>query len=143
IPGWFKHHFLKLNNMKKLHIFLILVLLSSGACTDDWLETSPLDETTEGNFYRTPDDAFTALVGCYDGLQVVWSSGISFPVASTIFSDNAYGGTGNSDGYGYQMLDEFDKARSPSDLDMFNENWKNYYSALYRCNVLIGKMDQI
>lgn len=122
---------------------LIAALFTLGACNDDWLETSPLDETTEGNFYRTPEDAFTALVGCYDGLQVVWASGISFPIATAVLSDNAFGGTGNSDGFGYQMLDEFDKLRSPADVNLFGPNWEDYYSAIYRCNVLIGKMEQI
>lgn len=120
-----------------------MVLLSVVACNDDWLETQPLDTITEGNFYRTPDDAYTALVGCYDGLQAVWAGGISFPVASEVLSDNCFGGTGNSDGFGYQMIDEFDKSRSASDLNLYEANWEAYYKAVYRCNVLISKMDQI
>ncbi|MBF9254024.1 RagB/SusD family nutrient uptake outer membrane protein [Pontibacter sp. 172403-2] len=130
--------------MKRAKILLLaLGVLSLGACDDSFLDTEPLTSVTDANFYRTPDDAYKALVGCYDGLQSVWAEGISFPVASIVLSDNAYGGTGNSDGFGYQMLDEFDKSRSPSDQNLFGGNWSAYYRAIYRCNVLISKMDQI
>lgn len=114
-----------------------------GACTDSFLDTEPITTITDENFYRTPDDAFRALVGCYDGLQTVWAEGISFPVASEVLSDNAFGGTGASDGFGYQMIDEFDRGRSTADQNLYQGNWAAYYRAVYRCNVLIGKMDQI
>ncbi|WP_448633371.1 RagB/SusD family nutrient uptake outer membrane protein [Pedobacter panaciterrae] len=58
-------------------------------------------------------------------------------------SDNTFGATGNSDGFGYQMIDEFDKSRSPSDQNLYNGNWVLYYKALFRCNTLLGKLDQI
>ncbi|AHM59074.1 RagB/SusD family protein [Flammeovirgaceae bacterium 311] len=130
--------------MKKLNIFILtLGMLSFGGCTDSFLDSEPVTNITDETFYKTPEDAYRALVGCYDGLQRVWADGISFPVASAVLSDNAFGGTGNSDRFGYQLLDEFDKSRSPSDLNLFNANWTDYYKALYRCNVLINKMDQI
>lgn len=130
--------------MKKLNIYLLIVLcVALGACSDDWLETQPKDTITEGNFYRTPQDAYKAMVGCYDGLQTVWAAGVSFPVASAVLSDNCFGGTGASDGLGYQMLDEFDKSRSPSDRNIFGPNWEAYYAAVYRCNVLLNKLDQV
>lgn len=129
--------------MKKLAIkFLAVGLLSLGSC-DNFLEVQPATEINESTFYRTPADAYSALVGCYDGLQKVWTDGISFPVATAVLSDNAFGGTGNADGFGYQMLDEFDKNRSAADQSLFRTNWEAYYRAVYRCNVLIQKMDQI
>jgi hypothetical protein len=130
--------------MKKLRILIVASgMFIAGACGDGFLDTEPLTTLTDGNFYRTTGDAYKALVGCYDGLQIVWAGGVSFPVASDVFSDDAFGGTGNSDGFGYQMIDEFDKDRSPSDQNMFENNWIAYYRAIYRCNVLLGKMDQI
>lgn len=120
----------------------MFALLVSGGCKD-FLETEPLTSANEQNFYKDPADAYKALVGCYDGLQVVWSDGVGLPVASEVFSDNCFGGTGASDGLGYQMMDEFDRLRSPSDQNLFARNWVLYYQAIYRCNVLISKMDQI
>ena len=126
----------------KLYI-LALSLLSLGSCKKDFLDAEPITEGTEQNFYRNPKDAARALVGCYDGLQVASISGIALPLASEILSDNAFGATGNSDGFGFQMMDEFDKLRSPGDSRMFGDNWNAYYKAVYRCNVLLSKMDQV
>jgi hypothetical protein len=123
-----------------LYIFCFSLLLL-GSCE---LETEPLTQQTDSNFYKTTGDAYTALVGCYDGLQVATgASGLGIPVISEVMSDDCFGGTGASDGYNYALLDEFDKSRSPADVDLFDLNWKNYYKAIYRCNVFLTKMDQI
>lgn len=129
--------------MKTIKIYVLsLALLSVGSCKD-FLDVEPITSVTETNYYKTPQDAYKALVGCYDGLQTVWGEGMSFPVASEIMSDNCFGGGGASDSYNYQMIDEFDKLRSPSDQNNFGPNWIAYYKAIYRSNVLISKMDQI
>jgi hypothetical protein len=130
--------------MKKLRIYILAVSsMIAGSCGESFLESEPITQVTDGNYYKTPDDAYKALVGCYDGLQLIWSDGISFPVASEVLSDNTFGGTGNADGFGYQMIDEFDKSRSTADASLFNANWNNYYKAVYRCNVLLSKIEQI
>lgn len=130
--------------MKTFKIYILaLTLLAAGSCSKDFLDTEDVTSATEQNFYKTPEDGFKALVGCYDGLQRVWGSGIALPVAAEVLSDNAFGGTGNSDGFGYQMIDEFDKLRSPADINTFGSNWSAYYKAIFRCNMLIGKIDQI
>jgi starch-binding outer membrane protein, SusD/RagB family len=128
--------------MKKINLYILAFsLLIMGSCSD-FLDTDPPTTVTDANYYKTPGDAFTALVGCYDGLQIIWSNG-GYPVYSEVLSDNAFAGGGNSDGFGYSMLDEFDKLRSPADQNMFESNWSNYYKAIYRCNVLLGKLDQV
>ncbi|HSD08911.1 RagB/SusD family nutrient uptake outer membrane protein [Flavobacterium sp.] len=125
---------------KYLYIFC-LSLLSLGSCS---LETEPLTQQTDTNFYKTTDDANAALVGCYDGLQVATgASGIGIPVMTEIMSDDCFGGTGASDGYNYAAIDEFDISRSPADVDLLNLNWIAYYKAIYRCNIFLSKMDQI
>ncbi|QNL49451.1 RagB/SusD family nutrient uptake outer membrane protein [Olivibacter sp. SDN3] len=129
--------------MKNFIISLLSITLALGSCTKGFLDTEPITDLTDENFYTTPEDAYTALVGCYDGLQIIWAEGISLPVAAEVLSDNCFGGTGNADGFGYQMLDEFDRLRSPADQNIFGPNWEAYYKAVYRCNVLIGKLDDI
>ncbi len=129
--------------MKKITITIMALGLIFSACNKSFLDTEDVTTATEQNFYRTPQDAYKALVGAYDGLQRVWAEGTALPVASEVMSDNVYGGTGNSDGFGYQMMDEFDKLRSPSDQNFYNANWIAYYKALYRVNMLLNKMDQI
>lgn len=130
--------------MKKLNIYIVsIAMLALGSCTKDFLDTEPMTELTSDNFYKTPQDAFDALVGCYDGLQIaIGASALSFPVASEVLSDDCFGGTGNSDDFKYQMLDEFDVSRSPSNIDVFNDAWVKYYQAIFRCNALLEKLDQ-
>ena len=128
--------------MKSTYLYIFCFsLLSLSSCS---LETEPITQLTDTNFYKTTDDAYTALVGCYDGLQVATgASGLGVPVISEVMSDDCFGGTGNSDGYNYAAIDEFDIKRSPSDVDLLNGNWIGYYKAIYRCNVFLSKMDQI
>lgn len=128
--------------MKRINIILGIGLLFSFGC-GDFLDTEPKAVLNEESFYRTQDDAYTALTGCYDGLQIIYNQGQALPILSEVFSDNTFGATGNVDGFGWQMVDEFDKQKSPSDLNMFEGNWIAYYKALYRINVFLQKFDQI
>lgn len=130
--------------MKNIKLYIpIVILLSLAACKKSFLDTEDVVNASEQNFYKTPNDAWKALIGSYDGLQRVWSGGIALPVAAEIMSDNAFGGTGNSDGLGYQMMDEFDKLRSPSDQNLYGDNWSNYYKAVFRANMLLTHLDQV
>ena len=123
--------------------FTIAALLTFSSCGEDFLDSSPYTQLSDINFYKTPADASSALVGVYDGLQRMYSSWMSMPVASEILSDNAFGGFGKADGYGAQLLDEFDPLRSPGDRDIMGENWTNYYRGIYRCNTLLSKLNGI
>ena len=131
--------------MKNLKLYIpIIALLSLAACKKSFLDTEDVTSATEQNFYKTPNDAWKALVGIYDGMQRAGASGFGLAVVSTeVMSDNAFGGTGNADGFGFQMMDEFDKLRSPSDQDMFGDNWNTYYKGIYRANMLLTHLDQI
>jgi hypothetical protein len=85
-----------------------------------------------------------ALIGCYDGYQRTSSNGNqSFYVTSELLSDNCFGGTGNTDGRGYQAIDRFDQSQSTSDNNLFNGTWTDYYAAIFRCNTLLEKLDGI
>lgn len=128
--------------IKSLYIVVLIVVFIS-ACSDSFLDSEPITELTEGNFYKTKADAEKAIVGCYDGVQVLYASGVAFPVLSEVLSDNTFGATGNNDAYNYQVLDEFDINRSPGEVDILNDNWIAYYKAIYRMNMLLSKMDQI
>jgi hypothetical protein len=121
---------------------LALAMLALNSCKKFLTTELTSASQTDVSYYKTPADAFTALVGCYNGLDLIWN-GESVPVFMEVFSDNCFGGTGSSDGYGYEMIDEFNKAISPSDVAIHSAGWKSYYQAIYRCNVLLQHMDQI
>lgn len=112
---------------------------SAVSCGDSFLDVSSKTESDSGNFYKTEGDAWRALIGCYDGWRRVSSSlgGTSFYLISNVLSDECYGATGNGDGRGFQMLDQFDQSQSPSDLQYLSDNWKIYYAGVYRCNEML------
>lgn len=132
--------------MKKLKNIKLLILSAAVAisgCSDSFLDQEPLNENTESSFYSTIADAELAVIGSYDGLQRVWQNFPAFPFASAVLSDNCFGGTGASDGFGAQMIDEFDKSRSPSDLDFYGNLWADYYAAIFRVNKFLEQIDNI
>jgi hypothetical protein len=64
-------------------------------------------------------------------------------VTSEVLSDNTFGATGNTDGRAFQALDRFDISQSPSDNNIFNGTWADYYAGIFRCNTLLQKMGGI
>jgi starch-binding outer membrane protein, SusD/RagB family len=130
--------------MKKIKLYITAIgLLICGSCGESFLDSKPYTQLTDVNFYRNPSEAYQALVGVYDGLQRMYSSGFGIVTTSEVLSDNAFGGGGKADGYGGQLLDEFDPLRSPVDRDILQDVWKDYYRGIYRCNVLLTKLDGV
>ncbi|MBD1432010.1 RagB/SusD family nutrient uptake outer membrane protein [Sphingobacterium sp. DN00404] len=128
---------------KILYTSILATSLFLSGCSASFLDVEPMTDVLENNFYKTIDDAEMALIGCYDGYQRTSSNGnLSFTVASEILSDNCFGGTGHTDGRGYQVLDRFDKAQSPSDNNLFDGTWTDYYAGIFRCNTLLTKMEE-
>jgi starch-binding outer membrane protein, SusD/RagB family len=118
------------------------VLLLTGC--SDFLDSNPITSLVESNYYKTEKDAQTALIGCYDGLQNIYTKNdLPTLLAPIIMADECFGGTGTGDGYGFQLIDEFDYQRSLGDVNMYNSVWASSYQAIYRCNMLLSKMDQI
>lgn len=131
---------MKLTNKLILGLFGLFTLSSCS----DFLDSNPTLKLVESNYYKTEKDAQTALIGCYDGLQNIYTKNdLPTLLAPSVMSDECFGGTGTGDGYGYQLLDEFDRQRSASDMNMFKGVYESSYLALYRCNMLLSKMDQI
>jgi starch-binding outer membrane protein, SusD/RagB family len=131
-----------------MKIIKYIILASIGVfllpgCSD-FLNSDPTLTLVESNYYKTEKDAQNALIGCYDGLQNIYT-GDDFPslVAPSIMSDECFGGGGTGDGKGDDLIDEFDKQLSPSDLNMYKTQYINSYLAIYRCNMLISKINQI
>lgn len=132
--------------MKKkygIKIIALVALISFGSC-EKFLTSEMTDAVqTDVTYYKTPSQAFTALTGCYNGLNLIYNSGSLSPALIEVLSDNSFGGTGANDGYGWEMIDEFDKTVSPSDVSMLSATWKSYYQTIYRCNVLLQNMDNV
>lgn len=135
-----------MNKLKINILALATVVAGLGlpSCSDSFLDVTSKTESTTGNFYRNEGDAWRALVGCYDGWRQISSNPqIGFYVASTIMSDETYGGVGTGDAWNYQAVDRFDNAVSPGDLNLYQNDWKVYYAGVYRCNEFLSRADDI
>ena len=66
-----------------------------------------------------------------------------YPCASQIMADECFAGMGNTDARNYQVIDRFDATQSPSDMNLLETEWTNYYAAVYRCNELLAHEGQI
>ena len=133
-------------NKFKFNILTLGVVgaLSMTSCSESFLDVSSKTESNTENFYKTEGDAWRALLGCYDGWRQISSApGIGFYVASTVMGDECYGATGKGDGFGYQAIDAFDPMKSPSDMQLYGQDWKVYYAGVYRCNELMAHEEQI
>lgn len=131
-----------MNNIRtKISVSLVaLASLTLGSCSDSFLDVSSKTEPNSQNYYKTESQAVRALYGCYDGWRQISSNlgPFGFFIASSIMSDECFGGAGMGDGYNAQLVDRFDKEASPSDMNVFEQEWKVYYAGVFRCNTLIA-----
>ena len=133
-----------MNNLKS---YILLAAVATGittSCSDSFLDVESKTETTTDNYYKTESDANRALIGCYDGLRQTNSNpSYGFYMIAETMGAECFGGTGNTDGRGYQVTDRFDQGQSSSDLNLYANEWSNYYAAIFRCNELINNIGSI
>lgn len=135
-----------MKNLKNNILVAGVLCLGMGmtSCADSFLDVSSKTESSTGTFYKTEQDAYRALIGCYDGWRQTSSApSVGFYMASETMSYECFGGTGNGDGRGYQAIDRFDISQSPGDLNLYSTDWANYYAGVYRCNELITREESI
>lgn len=70
--------------MKKF-IYIYIMVAFLGSCTDESLDVTPLNELSDVTFWKTENDAYLALIGCYSG----WETWANILMMDAI-SDNAY-----------------------------------------------------
>ena len=132
--------------MKKI-LYIISICAAAFAASscnlNSLLDSESMTSIDSQSFYKTMADAKMALVGCYDGYRRIVAEGPSpsFYELSEIMSEDAFGGTGNADGRGYQVIDRFDQSQSPSDLSISENLWKFYYKAIFNENAFLQQMD--
>lgn len=132
--------------MKKHKIFSALAIavaaIFTTGCAEDFLSTSPITKKTDVSYYTTEAEAQEALVGCYDGLQLMSANCMGLYLAPEMSSDECLGGSGTNDGSGYPDLNQFNDNWSYNQ-NLFEADWLNTYKTLNRINTLLSKIDLI
>jgi starch-binding outer membrane protein, SusD/RagB family len=122
-------------------IYLIFALLLLVSC-EDFLDREPLSDRLETNFYQTEADAMQALVSAYDPLG--WGAmegNHPFETISDILSDDAYAGGANANDVPFLVkMDFFEADPNTNELRGL---WNRCYFGIYRCNLLLEKIDEI
>ena len=132
--------------MNKYILAMGVLALSAAAFTscDDFFETSSKVTLNTETAYSNLESAEMALVGCYDGWQrTVSDEGVGMYLVAEFASEQAFAGLGLSDAKNNNVIDRFDLGIAPSYNDLFNTDWINYYKAIFRCNQLIAREDNI
>ncbi len=127
--------------MKKTVIKSLIVFtacFAATSCMDDFLESEPMTQLTSASYYKTPDDLYASLVGCYQQLRGGYGDFFQF---LNIAADDCYGGGGTSDAYGNQIWDEFTHY---NDLEINRYTWANkVWRAIRRCSVVVEQAENI
>lgn len=129
--------------MKTKHIlFAGTMMLSATVLSSCSLDTETKTKLNDETAYRNQEAAEMALIGCYDGWQrTISSASVGIYMMSEFASEQAHGGLGLADAKNNNAIDQFDLSIAPSYTDLFNDDWKNYYNAIFRCNKVIMNED--
>ena len=123
-----------------IHIALLLLFLC--ACEQDILEKEPIIGVTDENFYRTEEDAISAVNAAYAALQFELTPAGHFRwFWGDIMSDDATkGGSGANDQPELAALENF---QGPTNTEFLESEWAADYEGIYRANVVLERVPDI
>src|SRR5690606_10106672 len=134
--------------MNTIKIFLLVGLSMSLfiGCSDDFLNTEPLTEKTEPFFFKTQQDAYQALIGCYAGFldydNTSYSWWAEFTTAE-ILGDDGVAGSAIGINLEADAVDRFDINVNPSSFNIYKAHYNAAWVAINRVNTLLSKLDGI
>jgi hypothetical protein len=124
--------------MKKnstLLLLLGLVLVGIPACKD-FLELKPISQGSVSNFYKTPDDFNTAVLGAYSTLQTTGMYNSMW-----LFTDERSDNTEQEEYAGIlQVEGDFDRFSLITTNSYLNNNWNHHYQCINRCNAVLDNI---
>lgn len=132
-------------NIYKHYILTVLTLGIVVSCSD-FLAEDPQSSTSEDEYYKTPEDALTAVNATYFFYNGGGSNGSSqsaynslLQVGMEFATDEQYPGPGatNSDVRSLAVHSHSSSNRT------FYENWQQHYAGIKRANVAIDKIPDI
>ncbi|KAA0992230.1 RagB/SusD family nutrient uptake outer membrane protein [Dyadobacter aurulentus] len=125
---------------KNIKIAVALVILAfSGTSCEDFLESKPISQIGETDFFKTESDFRQAVVGAYGALGQVYSGNGYYSLLVDLRSDNTTelgpGGGGND---AKRNIDEF---RETTDNEHLTAFWQTSYILIARTNSILARID--
>jgi tetratricopeptide (TPR) repeat protein len=127
--------------MKNRSIYMLLLglfLLPIPACKD-FLDLKPISQGSADNFYKTPNDFNTAILGAYSTLLTrgMYNSMWLFTdQRSDNTEQEAYAGI-------LQVEGDFDTFTLITTNSYLNDNWNHHYQCINRCNAILDKIGAV
>ncbi|RBL94126.1 RagB/SusD family nutrient uptake outer membrane protein [Chitinophaga flava] len=126
--------------MKKYNCYLLLLILIFTSCNKEFLDLNPVSTIAPGQFFKTADDAITAVNACYASLAQGSQYGATFQVLMEARADNFTDQDPSSNsGQNYQINRYSDNSGNTN----FYNAWVGVYNGVFRCNTLLAALDGI
>ncbi|GHT31874.1 membrane protein [Bacteroidia bacterium] len=128
---------------KYIKSFLVLTVLLLTACGEDFLDRPPYGILTNNTYYKTPDDAYTALTACYSFVAGGDNSDMAFEQyeLGDMTSDDAWkGGESDND---RPFVNDLAFFRAMSNNQVVEGWWMNNYQGIFRINSLLEALPDI
>ena len=121
--------------MKKINIIFSLVAAVSLVSCNKFFELTPDTEVAVDNMYKTANDFDIAVKGCYAKLQ----GQVSYYTELCEYrSDNMYLSAPTA---GTQDRYDIDQFKDNSSNGILEEAWANFNNGVYRCNMVLDRID--
>lgn len=129
--------------MKKLLYVVLITTLVITACSEDFLEKTPLDSLTSGNFYENKDQLDQAVVGIYQVLRD--TKGFRYPFAmNEMRSDNTHFEFNTTNrGKGYIELEDADEFLDASISGLISTVYNQNYVGIARANSVLEHVSEM
>jgi tetratricopeptide (TPR) repeat protein len=127
-----------MKNKYSLLLLLAMILPLVPGCKD-FLELKPISQGSAANFYKTPNDFNTAVLGAYSTLQTRGMYNSMWLFADERSDDTeqeAYAGILQTEG-------DFDQFSLITTNSYLSDNWNNHYQCINRSNAIIGRIGSV
>lgn len=121
--------------IKYLSIFLLVSLVMG--CKDSFLNKSPEDSINTSNFFKTENDAVSAINGAYQPLQWPKLYNMRMWTTDIMAGNSVVGAGGGTDGIETQDEANFVTA---SDNQGVLDLWRGPWPGILRCNIILQKV---
>lgn len=124
------------NAILKTSLIVVVVLLTSISCSDNWVDRQPVYQLDSENYFNTQADYTNALTGAYEMLQ---SSYINVMMGEIASDNTLSGGESANDVIGVQQVDDMTHTPVNSNL---KDLWDWMFAGVNRCNYILEFKDK-